>query len=164
VGRYRISVKIFKQFYIENKTHLFAYLMRMTGDYYLASDILQESFTRLWSRYRAKNWCKALLFKIARNALIDEKRKSKYRQSQELNDTHGARNYGQDFFVRESYREVLKAIQRLEPLEKDILVMKITSNLAYREIAEIVGTSEANIKIKIHRARMKLKSLIKKEG
>ena len=65
-------MKLFKQFYIEHKNSLFAYLMRMTGDYYLASDILQESFTRLLGHYPSRAWCKALLFKIARNAMIDE--------------------------------------------------------------------------------------------
>lgn len=65
--------------------------------------------------------------------------------------------------IRETYREVLKALQRLEPMEQDILNLKVSSNLTYRDIAGIVGTSEANVKIKIHRARIKLKSILKNE-
>jgi RNA polymerase sigma-70 factor (ECF subfamily) len=156
-------VKRFNQFYSEHKSSLFAYLMRMTGDYYLASDILQESFTRLLDRYESSAWCKALLFKIARNALIDEKRKYREGKRQALTEDHGAQDYEHDLMVRETYREVLKALQELDPMEQDILNLKISSNLTYRDIAGIVGTSEANVKIKIHRARIKLKSLLKNE-
>lgn len=156
-------MKRLNQFYMEHKNGLFAYLMRMTGDYYLSSDILQESFTRLLARYQSRDWCKALLFKIARNALIDEKRKCRDSKRQALTENHGARDREHDLMIRETYREVLKALQGLEPVEQDILNLKISSNLTYRDIAGIVGTSEANVKIKIHRARIKLKSILKNE-
>jgi len=156
-------VKRFNQFYMEHKDSLFAYLMRMTGDYYLASDILQEGFTRLLARYSSSAWCKALLFRIARNAMIDEKRKLRDGKRQTLTENHGAQDHEQDLMIRESYREVLKALQGLEPMEQDILNLKISSNLTYRDIAGIVGISEANVKIKIHRARIKLKSILKNE-
>lgn len=156
-------MKLFNQFYIEHKNSLFAYLMRMTGDYYLASDMLQESFTRLLDRYPSSAWCKALLFRVARNAMIDEKRKLRDGKRQALTENHGAQDHEHDLMIRESYREVLKALQNLDPMEQDILNLKISSNLTYRDIAGIVGTSEANVKVKIHRARIKLKSVLKNE-
>lgn len=137
--------------------------MRMTGDYYLASDMLQESFTRLLDRYPSNAWCKALLFRVARNAMIDEKRKLRDGKRQALTENHGAQDHEHDLMIRESYREVLKALQDLDPMEQDILNLKISSNLTYRDIAGIVGTSEANVKVKIHRARIKLKSVLKNE-
>jgi len=157
------KVKVFNHFYSEHKNSLFAYLMRMTGDYYLASDILQESFTRLLARYAPPTWCKALLFRVARNAMIDEKRKHRDDKRQTLTDIHGAQDHEHDLMIRETYRKVLTALQRLEPIEQDILNLKISSNLKYRDIAGIVGISEANVKIKIHRARIKLKSILKNE-
>ena len=156
-------MKLFNQFYIENKNSLFAYLMRMTGDYYLASDMLQESFTRLLARYPSSAWCKALLFRVARNAIIDEKRKLRDGKRRALTENHGAQDHEHDLMIRESYREVLKALQDLEPMEQDILNLKISSNLTYRDIAGIIGISEANVKVKIHRARIKLKSVLKNE-
>jgi RNA polymerase sigma-70 factor (ECF subfamily) len=157
-------VKLFNQFYIEHKNSLFAYLMRMTGDYDLASDMLQESFTRLLARYPSSTWCKALLFRVARNAMIDEKRKLRDGKRQALTENHGALDHEHDLMIRESYREVLKALQDLDPMEQDILNLKISSNLTYRDIASIVGISEANVKVKIHRARIKLKSVLKNEA
>ena len=45
---------------------LFAYLMRITGDYYLSGDIMQESFTRYLDRYGKQKQSAPVLFKIAR--------------------------------------------------------------------------------------------------
>ena len=53
---------------------LFSYLMRMTGDYYLASDIMQESFTRYLECYPKQIPNASLLFTIARNAIFDHSR------------------------------------------------------------------------------------------
>ena len=67
----------FRAFYNRYKNMLFAYLMRTSGDYDLAGDIMQESFTRYLARYGKHEPNAPLLFKIARNALTDHRRKSK---------------------------------------------------------------------------------------
>jgi len=62
--------------------------------------------------------------------------------------------------VREDYRRMLAAMQELEPEERDILSLVVSSGLPYREIARIAGTSEANVKVRVHRARVKLKKMM----
>jgi RNA polymerase sigma-70 factor (ECF subfamily) len=62
--------------------------------------------------------------------------------------------------VREDYRRVLAAMQELEPEERDILSLVVSSGLPYRKIARIAGTSEANVKVRVHRARVKLKKMM----
>ena len=44
--------------------------------------------------------------------------------------------------------------------EQDILTLVVSSGLSYREIARIACTSEGNIKVTVHRARVKLKKTI----
>ena len=58
--------------------------------------------------------------------------------------------------VREQYRQVLSAMQTLDADERDILALAVSSELSYREISTIAGISEANVKVKVHRARAKL--------
>ena len=53
--RYKINMNEFPEFYNEHKPRLFNYLMRMTGDYELAKDIMQESFTRYIEHYKEKS-------------------------------------------------------------------------------------------------------------
>jgi RNA polymerase sigma-70 factor (ECF subfamily) len=124
--------------------------MRSTGDYYLSGDILQESFTRYLEKYGEEGPRPALLYTIARNAVVD-----------------GYRRQGRDTLLgdakdqsREDYRRVLAAMQELKQEERDILSLVVSSRLPYREIARIAGTSEANVKVRVHRARVKLKKMM----
>jgi len=139
---------------------LFAYLMRATGDYYLSGDIMQESFTRYLDRYAKRNSSAHLLFKIARNALLDHWRKSnRNSQLQDENEDRGE-NPEHHLMVREEYRQVLSAMQQLEEAERDVLGLVVSSDMSYREIAKIRGTSEQNVKVRVHRARVKLREIL----
>jgi len=154
------NVGTFKAFYNSYRDKLFAYLMRMTGDYYLASDITQESFTRILSQYGKNSQNGALLFTIARNAVLDDARKkNRFRPlgEEKMDDTH---DQEQLVLVRESYRQVLAAMQRLNKGERDILALVVSSDLSYRDIAEMIGSSEVNVKVTVHRARKKLKKFL----
>jgi RNA polymerase sigma factor (sigma-70 family) len=62
--------------------------------------------------------------------------------------------------VRDDYRRVLAAMQQLEPEERDILALVVSNDLSYREIARITGISEGNVKVRVHRARVKLRKMM----
>ena len=49
--------------------------MRCTADYYLASDIMQESFTRYLERYGQGSENPALLYTIGRHLIYDNARR-----------------------------------------------------------------------------------------
>ncbi|MEA3230886.1 MAG: hypothetical protein U9Q05_03915 [Thermodesulfobacteriota bacterium] len=53
--RYNNRVENFREFYRSNKDRLFGYLLRMTGDYHLSADLMQDSFTRYFERYKDKD-------------------------------------------------------------------------------------------------------------
>ena len=150
----------FGSFYQYYKKMLFEYLMRMTGDYYLASDIMQESFTRYLERYNGQIPNAALLFTIARNALWDHSRVRgrNARLKDDPIDGAGSQEYG--LMVKQEYRQVIAAMQRLKDNERDILALAISDGLSYRDIASIVGISVENVKVKVHRTRLKLKKIL----
>jgi RNA polymerase sigma-70 factor (ECF subfamily) len=154
-------VTTFQQFYTAHKERLFGYLLRKTGNYSLAADIMQESFTRCLERYRDREQTPALLFTIARNLLFDHSRKNRFDTPYE-EEQHGlAVDRENEYFIKEEYRRVLQAMQRLGEEEQDIMALVVSSGLTYREIADITGNSEANIKVKIHRSRLKLKKIMR---
>ena len=150
----------FREFYRKHRERLFAYLMRSTGDYHLASDILQESFTRYLEKYGKEGSSAALLYTIARNAVIDGHRKQG-RNTQLFDERqHPQDNPEAHLMVREDYRRMLAAILELAPQERDILSLVVSSDLSYREIGRITGTSEGNVKVRVHRARVKLRKMM----
>ena len=150
----------FRAFYKKHRERLFAYLMRSTGDYYLSGDILQESFTRYLEKYGEEGQNPSLLYAIARNAVVDGHRRQGRETSLSDAQDHSRHNPETHMMINEDYRRVLAAMQVLEREERDILSLVVSSGLPYREIARIAGTSEANVKVRVHRARVKLKKLM----
>lgn len=150
----------FRAFYQKHRDRLFAYLMRRTGDYYLSGDILQESFTRYLEKYGEQEQNTALLYTIARNAVVDGHRKQSRDTRLFDEQEHLHQNPESHMMVREDYRRVLAALQELEMEERDVLSLVVSSGLSYREIARITGTSEGNVKVRVHRARVKLKKMM----
>ena len=151
----------FRAFYRKHRDGLFAYLIRSTADYDRASDILQESFTRLLEKYGEDHSNPALLYTIARNAVMDGYRKSgRHTTFLEEQQASGIDTELQ-VLIREDYRRMLAAMQELEPKERDILSLVVSSGLRYGEIAAVAGISEANVKVRVHRARLKLRKILK---
>jgi RNA polymerase sigma-70 factor (ECF subfamily) len=161
VHSFNTQVGNFRAFYQKHRDRLFAYLMRSTGDYYLAGDILQESFTRYLEKYGKRGPNPALLYTIARNAVVDGYRKQGRDNPLIDEPEHLQANPETQMLVREDYRRVLAAMQELAPEERDALALAVSSDLSYREIARITGTSEGNVKIRVHRARVKLRKMMK---
>ena len=150
----------FDAFYDANKHKIFAYLMRITGDYYLACDIMQESFTRYFEKYGDVEPKLALIFKIARNAFFDHARKNSRNSSLEEEPVSQRQNQERLVMVKEEFRRVTAAMQALNPKERDILALVVSSELPYADIASIVGISESNVKVSVHRARKHLLDIV----
>lgn len=153
-------MKHFKDFYMSQKERLLGYLLSRTGDYQLSSDIMQESFVKYMEYYGRSEPIPTLLFTICRNLLVDQSRRQ--RSEFEFDENLHSHDTGQDNYpiIREESRRVFKAIMQLEKEDAYILSLVVGSNLTYNEIAEITKMSEANVKIKVHRSRTKLKELL----
>ena len=134
--------------------------MKSTGDYYLSGDIMQESFTRYLAKYGDRQTNPALLNVITRNALVDGHRKPDRNPIVFNEQEHSGINPEKHLMVRETCRRVLAAMKKLEKAERDILMLVVSSGLSYRQIARRAGTSEGNVKIMVHRTRVKLKKMI----
>ena len=151
-------------FYKEHKDKLFAYLMRMTRDYHLSTDIMQESFTRYLEHYEQKAQSLPLLYTIARNLVFDRSRRQgstvQLGEDQDDCSDDSSIDHERVLMVRQEYRRVLSAMHQLEKDERDILALVATSELSYREIAFLAGISEANVKVKVHRARLRLRKIL----
>ena len=137
--------------------------MRMSGDYALSQDIMQESFTRFYQRYRHAAPQVSLLYTIARNALIDHLRRARPSVTLDEESLGTSVDSERRIMVREEYRRTLAAMERLAPDERDLLSLLISTGFSYRKIADIAQLSEANVKVKVHRARLRLKEFLSED-
>jgi RNA polymerase sigma-70 factor (ECF subfamily) len=153
-------VNTFKDFYSRQRQKFFSYLVRRSGNYDLACEIMQESFTRLIEKYSPEHFTPKLLFTIGRNLIYDSLRRKKDNSSLSDAKEHSAGDPNHALMVRDEYRRVLAAMKHLEEDERDLISLIVSSDLSYREVADVTGISAANVKVKIHRARKKLRILM----
>lgn len=154
----------FRQFYIDNGDKLFGYLLRKSGNSHLAADLVQETFTRYLERYRNREQSPALLFTIGRNLFYDQMRFNKRFVPQEEISQESVPGQEENYIAQEESNKILAAMEKLGDDERDILALVVSSELSYQEIADIRQCSLANIKVKVHRARQKLKIILQEKN
>ena len=150
----------YRAFYQKHKEKLFSYLMRMTSDYFLSSDILQESFTKYLEHYGTDNDSASLLYTIARNSVLDNARKQRRMDELDEHMIHSREDQERSYMIRQEYRQVMKCMEQLSKDEREIISLAADGDLNYRQIARIIGISENNVKVKIHRTRLKLRDMM----
>ena len=111
-------------------------------------------------RYGPEMQNSSLLFAIARNAILDNARRSNHNEELAENLQDHSLETEQLLMIRQEYRTVIEAMQQLEKTERDILALAADGDFSYREIAQIVGISEGHVRVKVHRARVKLKEIL----
>lgn len=154
-------MKNFNEFYRETKDRLFAYLLRMTADGDLSRDILQESFTKYLETYGREKLSVPLLYTIARNIFFDDVRSRKPSDRPAEAHENPGPSPEKMLLVREDYHRMMAALKQLKPDEREVLSLVVSSGLPYRTVATIIGISESNVKVKVHRARLKLKTILR---
>jgi RNA polymerase sigma-70 factor, ECF subfamily len=137
---------------------IYRFALYLSGDQPLAEDICQETFVRAWVTPGTigAGTVKAYLFMIARNLYKDELTR-KARQIA-LDDNAVDPKPGPDAIAggRLELDAVLKALQALTEIDRAALLMSAQDGLSHAEIAATLELSVAAVKVRIHRARIRL--------
>lgn len=139
--------------------HRFAF--HLSNDATLAEDLTSETFVRLWTQRTPlrETTIKAYLFTITRNLYLGHLRKTS-RQTR-LDEEPVSNTPGQEMALaqKQHQQKVSSALQSLREEERTALLLK-SERLTYEELASILGVSQTAAKVKVHRARLKLKKLV----
>lgn len=130
-------------------------------------DLFQEIVCQLWKSYdsfRNESQFSTWMYRVAVNTAIvflrKEKRKvDKYEiASENIKDDEG------DSHIKESQLDhFYKAVQKLEKTDKAIIFYQL-EGFSHKEIGDNLGISEGNARVKLNRAKEKLKEIIKNQG
>jgi RNA polymerase sigma-70 factor (ECF subfamily) len=139
----------------------------LSGNSALAEDLTAETFVHAFcgpSDLRVDT-VKAYLFAIARNLYRDEMaRRRRLVQIDEVPErVDTAPSQDQAAADRQRLSSVLRAIQRLPEPQREALVLAVDQDLRYEQIAAILDCSVVAVKVRIHRARLQLKSELEAE-
>jgi len=140
-----------------------------------AHDLTSMIFLKTWNyiqnnQLESSKTLRALLYKIARNVIVDYYRDRSTKAPLSLDDEDNpieVVDEGVDPQDKMDREADLKLIREKLPLLKEeyreIIVMKFINDLSLEEIADISGKKRGNIRVLLHRALSALRELVEEE-
>lgn len=160
----------FNEFFNELYTPVYRYLLIRLKNRELAEDCAQITFVKVFQNIQNIEATVSsplhYLFTVARNTLIDEKRK---KQAETMPDEVWGTVIASESTERTVennllYAQILESIDELGDEDKDLLTFRLLENLPHTEIAEILNKSDASTRKAFSRSLEKLRSILKNKG
>lgn len=151
--------------YERYKKRLFGFFYQMNKDASLSEDLVQNVFIRVLKykhTFSEESKFITWIFQIARNEMYDEFKKQKKHQHKDIEEVYslsGNETIDDEIEVLENSSTLKRALNLLPADKKELLVLSKFKELKYKEVGEIVGCTEGNARIKVHRAVNELKSI-----
>ena len=142
------------------------YARSLTGDLAAAEDLVQNAFAKALLSYRAGGSVRAWLATVLRNEFLSQKRREKM-YAVPLQEAEVAAVPGSDplegLLVQEQQRQVYEAVLALPEAYRETIVRSAVLGLSDAEIAALRGISQESVRQLRHRARVRLKRMLKEE-
>jgi RNA polymerase sigma factor (sigma-70 family) len=142
---------------------IFNFLARMTMDREVAEDLTQNVFLRMIkykSSYKEGNKFQSWIYQVARNVFSDHYQSVKNKRADFVDvEKMSDRMADNDENDRMDEQEKLlhRSMSMLNEEQRELLVLTRFQHMKYEEVAVIMNTTVANIKVKVHRAIGKLR-------
>jgi RNA polymerase sigma-70 factor (ECF subfamily) len=161
--------RAFAELYTRRKREIYTFCVRMLGgDRDLANDAFQETFIKVYEKgqsFRSGANVMGWLFMIARNTCLNLHRAK--RPSETLDDqpmlVSSDRSLAPEYGEEQHYlRELLEQAIALLPEDfREPFILREFDGFSYGEIAKMTGVSLPTIKVRIYRAKQRLRELLK---
>lgn len=149
----------FDEVYRDNVDALFRFCLSQLGDQDTAEDVAGDVFAAAYAAYErvrpdpggVRTW----LFRIARNAVIDQYRREGRRRAL-LTRIGRSREFPETVEetaeMRSDLRSVLAAVDDLRGRDRQLVGLRIAGGLSYAEIGAVLGMREGTAKVAANRA------------
>lgn len=161
--------KEFEIAYENYKNIVYTYLYQLCYNHFLAEDISQDVFLKVYSsidKFRGESSLKTWILRIARNTYIDYTRKNKEKLSSidDLEMADITQDPELEAINNEKGRIIIEVLKRLPEDYRTIIILREQQGLTYNEIGNVMDFSSSNVKITLFRARKKFKELYTELG
>lgn len=166
--------RCFEMLYTRHKRRVFSLCLRMTGNYAEAEDFTQEAFLQLYRKirtFRGESAFSTWLHRLSVNIVLMHFRKRNLAAislEELLEPRQGEESPKKELGMKDDVlwgsieRVTLeRAIGELPPGYRMIFVLHDVEGYEHNEIAELLGCSPGNSKSQLHKARMKLRTLLR---
>ena len=152
------------------KNLVFSVCLKLTGDYFVAEDITQETFLSAYEHWQDFDGAaeKAWICRIASNKCIDYKRVAERRSmptaEEEMPELVDAENDPLHMFVgNEVIETLMDACRQLSSPYDEVAYMHFVDGMMAKEIAERTDRNLKTVQTQIYRAKEMLKKIIRRE-
>jgi len=156
-----MTVSEYNQCVRQFSDNLFRFLVKNIRDQEKANDLVQDTFEKLWRKVETVSYekAKSYLFTTGYHTMIDMiRRDKKHGNFEEVNQTKLSHS--------EQYtdlNEILhEALNTLPEQQKSVVLLRDYEGYSYKEIEEITGLKESQVKVYIYRARIAMKKFLVK--
>ena len=160
----------FGELYDEYLAKIYRFVFFKVGRKQDAEDVTHQVFMSAWANMKSYDYrglpFSSWLYRMALNAVIDFYRT---RKSNERLETVAEEKFAVEPRLAEQIdrdlelKTVKTALQKLEPDQQSVLIMKFVDDLSNKEIAQALNKSEGAIRVIQHRALKQLKKQINGE-
>lgn len=153
---------LFSQIYTHHAPAVFRYAFWLLGNRDDADDVTAEVFTRAFAGadgLRAET-VRAYLITIARHLVMERSRRRRNETCLDETLPDPRPDPLQTAEACASLNRTLAALQHLDEIDRTALVLFCHEGLSQREISGVLGISETAVKLRIHRARLRLLELL----
>lgn len=132
-------------------------------------ELVQDTFVRAFASldsFRNESSLRTWLFTIERNLMLDRRRSEKRdRETVPIEETDRVSEYGAlDALIAEEVQErVRRSLDRLSPTQREVFTLRVQQGLSYKEIAEIVNSTEGAARVHYHNAIQTVKEFLRDE-
>ena len=148
----------FSELYRRYARDVYRFAVYLSADPATAEDITSETFVRAITSpapVRAET-AKSYLFQIARNLFLDITRRSA-RQGK-MPDDVASMAAGAEMSMEQKQRleRIMAVVREMPEIDRSALLMRAEDEMSYEEIARALGVPLPSVKVKVHRARLRL--------
>lgn len=160
----------FKNDILPLKDVLFRLAMRITLNREDAEDIVQETLVKLWNETQDKEIenLKAFALTICRNLALDHNALKEHQNISLDENIHEQVDYSrspdEEIESKERYGYLKALINSLPEKQRTAIQLRDVEGRSYKEIAEIMGIGESDVKVNIFRGRQRLKERLSRLG
>lgn len=171
----------FKQLFEAYRGPLLNFIFRHVQDKRIAEELTQEVFIRVYKSagtYRPEAMFSTWIYRISTNICLNELRTGRHRYEVEFKgpdeqdtsmqyepvDERSRVKTDEQMVSSDQQEMVRQALNKLPKKQRLALIMSLYDQLSYREIGQRLACSEAAVKSIIHRSKLALRGILKKEG
>jgi RNA polymerase sigma-70 factor (ECF subfamily) len=157
------SEKPFVNLINENQGLIHKVCMMYTNDRDSRNDLFQEIVLQLWRSFptfRGEAKITTWMYRIALNTAISGLRKQgRSIKTEDIREKHFNFSDDNDDTLEENYQKLQWAIRQLTEIERAMIMMAL-DEIPYDEIAETIGITQNNVRVRMNRIREKIKKMM----